>query len=142
MHRILIFFMTLAAGITLGGCAAIVGGLSPTNMGDISETISLQTTPPEDILTVGIEIAQSMGYRLTGWSMARKTASLVYDARRNNPLLLLIGKVKTHRLQLTTVDAQSLAIEVHTTGNLGAGDFEDAAKILEEFRRKMINHVP
>lgn len=133
----LILALVVSLGLTLNGCMS-AGLLSGINTGSVSDTVSVKT-PSRDILTIGIEVAQSMSFRITSRDMAQKTVILEYGdmGSWSNPLPLLIGKIDNNNIILTVIDARSLSIQVSTTGTFGSGDYSDAVKILNEFKKRI-----
>lgn len=137
-NRLAMLAVVLSFGLIFGGCLA-VGGYSAVNMADISDTVSAKTLPKDrDVLSLGIEVAQTMGFRLAGRDVTRKIASLESaDAGGwDKPLSLLIGKVENRHLTITAKDGRTLSIQVITTGNLGSGDYKDADQIIAEFKKR------
>ncbi len=133
----LILVLVVSFGLTFNGCMS-VGLLSGINTGSVSDTVSVKM-PSRDILTLGIEVAQSMGFRITSRDMTQKIVFLEYGdtGSWSNPLPLLIGKIDNNNIILTTIDARSLSVQVSTTGTFGSGDYKDAVKILDEFKKRM-----
>lgn len=133
----LILALVVSLGLTFNGCMS-AGLLSGINTGSVSDTVSVKT-PSRDILTLGIEVAQSMSFRITSRDMSQKTVILEYGdmGSWSNPLPLLIGKIDNNNIILTVIDARSLSVQVSTTGTFGSGDYNDAVKILNEFKKRI-----
>jgi len=134
----LILTLVVSFGLTFNGCMS-VGLLTGINTGSVSDTVSVKTSP-RDILALGIEVAQSMDFRITSRDTAQKMVSLEYgdiSGSWKDPLPILIGKIDHSMLILTAIDARSLSVQVSTTGTFGSGDYSDAVKTLNEFKKRI-----
>ncbi len=135
---LLILALVVSLGLIFSGCMS-VGLLSGINTGSVSDTVSVKT-PSRDILILGIEVAQSMDFRITSRDTTQKMVFLEYGDIGGNwkdPLLILIGRIDHSTLTLTAIDARSLSVQVNTTGTFGSGDYKDAVKILDEFKKRI-----
>ncbi len=137
----LILALVVSFGLAFNGCMS-VGLLTGINTGSVSDTVSVKM-PSRDILALGIEVAQSMDFRLISRDMTQKMAYLEYGdtGRWSNPLPLLIGKIDNNTITLTVSDARSLFVQVNTTGTFGSGDYKDAVKILDEFKKRIAARI-
>lgn len=134
----LILALVVSLGLIFSGCMS-VGLLSGINTGSVSDTVSVKTSS-RDILMLGIEVAQSMSFRITSRDTAQKMVSLEYgdiSGSWKDPLPILIGKIDHGILTLTAINALSLSVQVNTTGTFGSGDYSDAVKILNEFKKRI-----
>lgn len=127
----------ILVGILLSGCSSI-GLMSGLNVGNVSDTVVLKM-PTQDILATGVDVAGSMGFRVTGRDIVQKMVVLQYGdlGSFGNPLALLIGKIDNNHITLTMINAQSLSVQVRTSGTFGSGDYNDAVRLLDEFKKRI-----
>ena len=140
--RALVRFLIYLVGLVLivfilYGCAGI-GLMSGLNVGNISDTIILET-PHNDILALGINVAYSMGFRVTSRDMAQNMVLLQYGdlGSFGNPLPWLIGKIDNSHITITVLNARSLSVQIRTAGTFGSGNYADAVSLLDEFKKRI-----
>ena len=141
MILVVFSIVVILSAVFLSGCAAI-GVASGLNFGNISDTVIFKTLP-DDMLATGIDVANSMGFRVTSRDMVQKMVLLEYGnlGSFSNPLVFLIGKIDNSYISLTVLDARSLSVQVKTTGTFGSGDYNDAVRLLEEFKRRIYTRI-
>lgn len=125
--------------LLLSGCAGI-GLMSGLNVGNVSDVIVFKTSSDSvDILATGVDVANSMGFQITGRDIAQKMVMLQFGdlGSFRNPLPWLIGKIDNNHVTLTVINAQSLSVQVRTTGTFGSGNYNDAVRLLDEFKRRI-----
>jgi hypothetical protein len=132
MQRKTVLTTILAFSFILSGCQ--LGFWTPTHSGSISGVVKLKTGSP-DILEIGIETGQTLGFRVMRRDTLNKSVVMT-DGEVIDTKTILLGIIKSNQITMTMVDEGSLNLEVTATGNLGGGGYDEAKQLLEEFRRR------
>lgn len=84
-----------------------------------------------------------MGFKATGRDISQKMVFLQFGDLESfsNPLPWLIGKIDNNHITLNVISAQSLSVQVRTTGTFGSGNYNDnyndAVRLLDEFKKRI-----
>jgi hypothetical protein len=126
--------------LTLAGCGSVgrvVGG--PDQTYNETFTMSLPSARP-DVLDIISEVGESLGYKVA--SRNKGIGFIRLSSQGSLAALMLVGKLNTSALDIRIVGGGTeLQITVHITGNFGAAGSEQAAKLMEDFKIKLLERI-
>lgn len=92
--------------------------------------------PRYNILDIIADVGKSMGYNISGLNREHGYISLSSSTRMTS--MMLIGKMNRADLRIFVAeDGTKLNIQYSVLGNFGAGDYEAATQLVEDFKSEM-----
>jgi len=138
-NRKLVFICALLlASITMTSCTAI-GALSKVYSFQGKYAIALDNSRA-DILTIIEDVGKSMSLKVSGLDVPQGIITL--SSGSNDGSLYLYGKVASRTIGVKALDSgKKLEIEILVGGNFGTGVKEEADKVFNEFKMKLLEKV-
>ncbi|HLP45453.1 MAG TPA: hypothetical protein VK469_05885 [Candidatus Kapabacteria bacterium] len=138
-NRKLVFICALLlASITMTSCTAI-GAFSKMNSFKGKYSIALDNSRA-DILTIIEEVGKSMSLQVSQLDATQGIISLSSGSVANASYLY--GKFASRSIYTRTLDSgRKLEIEIEVMGNFGTGVKEEADKVFDDFKMKLLEKV-
>lgn len=121
------------------GCSSVGYLASETQQFNGKDSMLLKT-PRSDILDIIAEAGKSMGYYVSALDKAQNTISL--SSSISMPTMFLIGKHSQVMLTISVKDeGKKLDIDAFVHGNFGTGGQEEATRLVNDFKAKLIDRI-
>ena len=125
--------------LMLIGCAEI-GFLGSKEQTFTGKDQLFLPVPRPDILDIIADVGKSMGYSVSALDKKANIISLSYQSSMFTAVM--IGKLTQSTLTVSSKDnGKRLDIDIFLTGNFGTGGQEEATKIVNNFKEKLLEKI-
>jgi len=138
-RKLVLICALLLASITMTSCGAYIGLVSKTHNFQGKYAIALDNSRA-DILTIIEEVGKSMSLQVSELDVPQGIISL--STSSTGATYMLSGKSGSRSIRIKTLDSgRKLEIEIMVVGNFGTGEKEEADKVFDDFKMKLLEKV-
>jgi hypothetical protein len=142
LARLLIFVVIFTA-LTHMGCVfspiGDVAQLATLQQNDISEMILIKNKPA-NIMEIAANVGESMGYTVKNGNPAA-SQDIQLESKTSPAAYLITSHAKNTTIKVMN-HPDGLDIHLRIWGTFGSGSREDAQKIMEEYKEKLLTKLP